>query len=494
METQNEELPSSERREEMKESEEEPIHHSWDKINKGRSKDDHTTLKPRHVVKRAASEVGTHSKGESRHIPLLRATSVDVLQTVDEDKSSESETESAVNFGDEKSFSCTSPHDGRQLVNLDLNIHVHQLFTMVFTQSNFYHNFHAARKTTDIVQTPWEDDPETGGKKKKVELTVSLNKAVGPKTTRVTEKFIMLPCSKPGQLYAMDMSAYQTGFRYCDTFYCLTHFCLRDTTSNSEPKENITNLENTERSSHKDSQVSIAPMNFSSNFSVYSQIVYTKSVWSPVKAIIEKSSWVGLEEFYESLASKLKEECDNESAGAHNKADAATDDGSRKRKHAIAGPGIAEAVKEGVDHTLGPLKTSKRRKKKKGHKDTFSWTLLVITLTSFSLLNIFLCYKLKTMEGITSKTNAPSSGINLDALKTNPAALKEWLSLSMNMGNYGNGEMETWRLTLNKAMSLLDEVEFLLKNLTKSIPLEAKHRVMIASLQKPIHSGTTNDI
>lgn len=43
---------------------------------------------------------------------------------------------------------CTSLHEGRQVIKTTLPIHIDQLFTLLFTNSKFFLDFHTARKTT----------------------------------------------------------------------------------------------------------------------------------------------------------------------------------------------------------------------------------------------------------------------------------------------------------------------------------------------------------
>ena len=64
----------------------------------------------------------------------------------------------------------------------------------------------------------------------------------------------MLPCSKPGELYAIDTESVNAGIPYADSFYVTTHFCLSRTS---------------------DAETCIA---------VYAQIKYRKSVWGLVKS------------------------------------------------------------------------------------------------------------------------------------------------------------------------------------------------------------------
>lgn len=72
-------------------------------------------------------------------------------------------------------------------MNEILPIHIDQLFTLLFTSSKFYLDFHASRKTTDLTQTPWTHNPADNSKSRVVTLTMALNQAIGPKSSQVTE-------------------------------------------------------------------------------------------------------------------------------------------------------------------------------------------------------------------------------------------------------------------------------------------------------------------
>lgn len=63
----------------------------------------------------------------------------------------------------------------------------------------------------------------------------------------------MLPCSRPGHLYAIDVETVNAGIPYADSFYVMVHYCI----------ERISDVE--------------------SHFSAYVQIKYRKSVWGLVK-------------------------------------------------------------------------------------------------------------------------------------------------------------------------------------------------------------------
>lgn len=66
-------------------------------------------------------------------------------------------------------------------------MHVDQLFTLLFTNSKFFLDFHATRKTSDLTQSAWMHNSQTGQKTRVVTLTVTITQVIGPKSAQVTE-------------------------------------------------------------------------------------------------------------------------------------------------------------------------------------------------------------------------------------------------------------------------------------------------------------------
>lgn len=87
---------------------------------------------------------------------------------------------------------CTASHEGRPLLDEVYAIHINQLFTLLFTSSKFYLDFHASRKTSDLTQTPWTHNPLDNSKSRVVNLTMSLGQTMGPKTCQVSPKIYCL--------------------------------------------------------------------------------------------------------------------------------------------------------------------------------------------------------------------------------------------------------------------------------------------------------------
>jgi hypothetical protein len=133
------------------------------------------------------------------------------------DSSSDSEIEKKMDF---VSIDCNSMHEGRQLVHTILPINIENLFGLLFHKSKFFTEFHKMRKTTDLIQGEWEDQPD-GTKKRVISLNVAITQVVGPKSSHVTETQIMRNCSSPGMLYSIDATSVNAGIIFFDFFLFL---------------------------------------------------------------------------------------------------------------------------------------------------------------------------------------------------------------------------------------------------------------------------------
>nr|XP_017014099.2 protein Aster-A isoform X4 [Drosophila takahashii] len=172
---------------------------------------------------------------------------------------------------------CTSTHEGRQIVHTILPINVDTLFNLLFSKSKFITDFHAMRKSTDLVLGEWTKNEE-GLQSRTVNVTVQLAASVGPKTSKVTEYQVQRECSKPGELYSIDVNSVNAGIPYADSFSVLIHFCLARTVDDH------------------------------TMLSIHTQIKYKKSIWGVVKGFIEKNTWAGLEDFFGAQLHALQSE------------------------------------------------------------------------------------------------------------------------------------------------------------------------------------------
>ncbi|XP_043864520.1 protein Aster-B isoform X2 [Drosophila mojavensis] len=175
------------------------------------------------------------------------------------------------------STECTSTHEGRQIVHTILPIRVDTLFNFLFSKSKFLTDFHEQRKSTDLSLGEWHKNEE-GQNVRVVNVTVQLAASVGPKTSKVTEYQTMRECSKPGELYSIDVNSVNAGIPYADSFSVLIHFCMARTVDDH------------------------------TMLSVHAQIKYKKSIWGMVKGFIEKNTWAGLEDFFGAQLHALQSE------------------------------------------------------------------------------------------------------------------------------------------------------------------------------------------
>lgn len=83
--------------------------------------------------------------------------------------------------------SCSSSHEGTHVVNIVLPIHVDQLFTLMFTNSKFFFEFHSIRQSSEINASSWTQGTGSGEKVRSISMVVSLNQALAPKSANVQQ-------------------------------------------------------------------------------------------------------------------------------------------------------------------------------------------------------------------------------------------------------------------------------------------------------------------
>ncbi|XP_046446712.1 protein Aster-B-like isoform X1 [Daphnia pulex] len=189
-------------------------------------------------------------------------------------ETTESEDERYMN---DEAVQCPVLHEGREMVNMVMPMSVDELFTLLFTNSTFYIDFiTTTRKCTDLDVSPWQEGETNPAEKfRKVAFTIPLSNNIGVKSTRAVESQTLLDVSRPGDFYAIDVEASNSGIPYAETFAVCCHWCLM-------------------RSGYRKSRLVI-----------YSQIKYKKSVWGIVKTFIEKNAWAALEENFDQMKRSL---------------------------------------------------------------------------------------------------------------------------------------------------------------------------------------------
>lgn len=105
--------------------------------------------------------------------------------------------------------------------------------------------------------------------------TIALNNPLGPKTAPVVETQTLHKSSTKGECFVVDSEVITSGIPYQDYFYTVHRYCL------------------TSINKHK------------SRLRVSSDICYRKQPWSLVKALIEKNTWSGIEEYYRHMENEV---------------------------------------------------------------------------------------------------------------------------------------------------------------------------------------------
>jgi hypothetical protein len=310
-------------------------------------------------------------------------------------------------------------------------IHIDQLFTLLFTSSKFYLDFHASRKTTDLTQTPWTHNASDNTKSRVVNLTVALNQTMGPKTAQVTESQVMLPCSKAGCLYSIDVDTVNAGIPYADSFNIVVHHCLQK-------------ISETE-----------------SSYQVFAQVIYKKSVWGLVKGMIEKTCWSGLEDFYSSLSKALHVE------GEENVGDVKRKSRRKRRIHSMP--------RAGVEDPRPIIGAASRMKISSGgiFSSDVATTIVFTVLILLVILNVMLYFKLWSLE-----ESPPYTLLDLHILKDPPKSHDEWIKLLQQQETLHSVEIQKWQRILKTAIQLLKQTEESLNELQRSINPTYTNKVM----------------
>lgn len=373
-----------------------------------------------------------------------------VSETLPTDMSdtTESDAEKQTVAGALKSLVCTSSHEGRRIIRFIVPIHIDLLFTMLFTNSKFILDLHNVRRTTDISLNLWEQDSQSGTKQRVVNFTIPLNQSLGPKSSQVTETQIMLPCSKPGELYAVDSHSVNAGIPYADSFYVSTHHCLSRTSDNE------------------------------TCYAVYAQVKYKKYVLGLVKSFIEKNTWTGMEDFFSHLQRALLAE------GTHLPV---TKKKTRRRRRLLSvSPTGSEEPKHRNSRPVSRFSLSELW----SAVDSMSWVVLAVLLFLI-LLNALLYYKLWALEQWAQDSSQTFSLVDLQVLRHPPKSHDEWLHVLQQQETLHNVEMQKWQKVLQAAVQLLRQTEESLSELQVAInPIVSKKMMSVLKATVPEYPAT----
>jgi len=270
---------------------------------------------------------------------------------------------------------------GDIVLNTVVNKSVSEVQTLYFTNSNFYFTFHKNRGTTELDVGDWETGEGEKGKTREVSYNLRINNPVGPKTSQVKEIQIERTCSTPGQIYCIDLEAFNSGVPYADSFTIRTHICV-----------------------HRETEQS-------SRILVKAEIVFKKELWSYIKGKIESNAWNGIKSFYKELGVALSQHREDDHQVADHYAARA------KPRPTVLKSALSEPVLHGPEHI------------------EITWSgllflLVIIMLVVTCAVNLIVLTNMYLMQPAASQPETDTIlNIDYNLLEMLPQNDKEWFQL-----------------------------------------------------------------
>ncbi|XP_037073523.1 protein Aster-B-like [Pollicipes pollicipes] len=316
-----------------------------------------------------------------------------------------------------------SQHTGRHVTSLELPLHVDQVFTLLFTHSDFSEAFHRERKYYDVVAGEWQDG-EGGTKVRSIRFQLDVNHPLG-KTTTVTEEQTMHPVSQAGCLYAVDSEVNNTGVPMAEVFYIIKHYCLIKLSSRK------------------------------TRLNIWCQTKFKKSTL--FKGFIEKTSNDGMDEHHSVLNQMLLETTGEVSK--HKRA---------KRRRAGSKGGGADLLSD------GPATLSPRGVKGGGApgelRPAASDRLLLLVLGFMLVLVLMNGYLYLRMSRLGEQTEAFAHRELLVAqIKGRPRSVDDCLRLVQHQELLHRSELHKWQQIVHSVTALLKQSETALGSLQATL-------------------------
>ncbi|XP_028326383.1 protein Aster-A isoform X2 [Gouania willdenowi] len=416
-------------------------------------------------------EEGGDSLSESTNqMPPLPSGSVGNLSSLDmpndEDlptdpsNSSDTQGESECDLGEVESI--CSNLSGRLHINTPVRMSVDKLHDLLFSaDTNFIKHLFSQRHFTDLSVGEWQQDSTSGTTTRVLSYTIALNNPLGPKTAPVVETQTLHKSSSRGECFVVDSEVITSGIPYQDYFYTVHRYCL------------------TSINKHK------------SRLRVSSDICYRKQPWSLVKALIEKNTWSGIEEYYRHMESEV---CKLETLLQTEVSVVTTEEGTdktlpslRRRKRACSRrQGERDREREGIGAAGGDrgergvgeererretgaqfLKLGERSRSR-GH-GSISTILLIVSfiLVVLVALNMLLFYKLYALERAAHTLETWHSYSVTDSPL--PQTSSEWAQVLQLQRQFHQAQLSKWQHILQSSVSLLDQMKQSLEKLHQGI-------------------------
>ncbi|XP_031169479.1 protein Aster-A isoform X2 [Sander lucioperca] len=415
-------------------------------------------------------EEGVDSLSESaNHMLLPPTTSLGNLSSLDITNDEELPTDPSNSSDTQEESEVESfcaDLSGRLHINAAVRMSVDKLHDLLFSaDTHFIQHLFSQRHFTDLSVGEWQHDSSSGSTSRVLSYTIALNNPLGPKTAPVVETQTLHKSSARGECFVVDSEVITSGIPYQDYFYTVHRYCL------------------TSINKHK------------SRLRVSSDICYRKQPWSLVKALIEKNTWSGIEEYYrhmESEVSKLETLMQTEvsvvTTGEAVGADAAKTppalrrrkrtcsrrQGDKEREREGGGMGSGDRGDRGVgeerdrrDASAPYIKLGERSRG--GGPNSISTILLIVSfiLVVLVALNMLLFYKLYALERAAHTLETWHSYSVADSPL--PQTAGEWAQVLQLQRQFHQAQLSKWQQILQSSVTLLDQMKQSLEKLHRGI-------------------------
>ncbi|XP_051922620.1 protein Aster-A isoform X1 [Hippocampus zosterae] len=410
-------------------------------------------------------EEGGDSLCESaNHMLALPNTSLGTLSSLDatndEDLPTDPSNSSDTQEESEVESFCADLN-GRLHVNAAVRMSVDKLHDLLFSaDTHFIQHLFSQRHFTDLTVGEWQRDGSSGTTSRVLSYTIALNNPLGPKTAPVVETQTLHKNSAQGECYVVDSEVITSGIPYQDYFYTVHRYCLTSINKNK------------------------------SRLRVSSDICYRKQPWSLVKALIEKNTWSGIEEYYrhmESEVCKLETLLQSEvtvvtSRDATSAAEATkTPPALRRRKRTCSrrqgdrdGGAAAERGDRGVGEErerrdAGAQYMMLGERARGAAQNSVSTILLIVSfiLVVLVALNMLLFYKLYALERAAHTLETWHSYSLTDSPL--PQTAGEWAQVLQLQRQFHQAQLSKWQQILQSSVALLDQMKQSLEKLHQGI-------------------------
>ncbi|KAM4600501.1 protein Aster-A isoform 2-T2 [Polymixia lowei] len=350
---------------------------------------------------------------------------------------------------------------GRLHINTAVRMSVDKLYDLLFSaDTHFIQHLFSQRHFTDLSVGEWQQDSSSGNTSRVLSYTIAINNPLGPKTAPVVETQTLYKSSARGECYVVDSEVITSGIPYQDYFYTVHRYCL------------------TSINKHK------------SRLRVSSDICYRKQPWSLVKALIEKNTWSGIEEYYRHMESEvckletlLQSEVSVVTTGEAVGGDAAkTPPALRRRKRTCsrrqgerdgAGAGAGDRGERGIGEERDRRETGGQYMKmgersRSGH-NSVSTILLIVSfiLVVLVALNMLLFYKLYALERAAHTLETWHSYSVSDSPL--PQTAGEWAQVLQLQRQFHQAQLSKWQQILQSSVTLLDQMKQSLEKLHRGV-------------------------